>query len=463
MRANRKKTYEIDMTHGPLTGKILLFTLPLMASSILQLLFNAADIIIVRLNAVNDYPVAAIGSTGSLINMLVALFMGLGVGVNVLVAHFYAIDRKQDVSETVHTAITSALAAGCFLLVFGIVLCRPLLTLMDSPAEVIDLSTLYMRIYFAGMPVNLLYNIGAAVLRAVGDTRRPLYYLTLAGILNVGLNLIFVLVFHMGVAGVALATILSQALSALLVVRCLMRTTESYRFEIRQCRITGDKLKRMLQIGLPAGLQGTVFSISNVLIQSSINSFGALAMAGSAAGANIEGFVYVAMNAFHQACVTFTSANFGALDAKRIDRVLINCLLLVSVTGIALGNIAYFFAEPLLSIYNKDPQAIAVGITRMSIICRPYFICGVMDVICGSIRGLGASVMPMIVSVLGACGLRILWIVTVFSIPDYHSLFTLFLSYPITWSVTALVHLICFFFLRRHLHEKFAMRRAKTA
>ena len=456
MRTKTKKSYEIDMIHGALTGKILLFTLPLMLSGILQLLFNAADIIIVRLNAVNDYPVAAIGSTGSLINMLVALFMGLSVGVNVMVAHYYAIQRDKDVSETVHTALTAALAAGCFLTVFGITLCRPLLSLMDSPPEVIDLSTLYMRIYFAGMPVNLLYNIGAAVLRAVGDTRRPLYYLTLAGLVNVGLNLVFILVFDMGVAGVALATILAQALSAFLVLRCLAKSQESYRLVLSQCRITRGKLKRILHIGLPAGLQGTVFSLSNVLIQSSVNSFGALAMAGNAAGANIEGFVYVAMNSFHQACVTFTSANYGALEKKRIDRVLITCLALVFAVGLLLGNGAYLFANPLLSIYNKDPQAVAVGLTRMGVICRVYFLCGMMDVICGSIRGLGASVLPMIVSVLGACGLRILWIFTIFSMPAYHSLFTLYLSYPITWTVTGLVHLICFFVLRKHLREKFS-------
>lgn len=434
------------MTHGPLTGKILLFSIPLMLSGILQLLFNAADIIVVGQFA-SSYSVAAVGSTGSLINLLISVFMGLSVGVNVLVAHYYAVKNGKDVSDTVHTSVAISLLFGCILGVFGFFVARPLLTRMGSPEEVIGLSTLYIRIYFIGMPANLLYNMTSAVLRAVGDTRRPLYYLTFSGVINVLLNLVFVIVFRMDVAGVALATILSQAVSAFLVMRALMRTEEIYRFEWKKLAVNRQKFRRILRIGLPAGLQGSVFSVSNVLIQTQVNSFGALAMAGNAAAQNLEGFVYIAMNALYQACVTFTSQNYSVLDFKRVRAVLLNCLAIVTVVGVIAGNLVSFFGPQLVRIYTAEPEAVATGVSRLSVICSLYFICGLMETVCGAIRGLGSAVLPMIVSVLGACGLRILLIWTVFRIPAYHSLNTLYAFYPVTWTVTALVHLICFLIL----------------
>ncbi|MBR0164085.1 MAG: MATE family efflux transporter [Lachnospiraceae bacterium] len=452
MHKTKKKTYEIDMVHGPLTGKILLFAVPLMISGILQLLFNAADIIVVGQFA-SDYSVAAVGSTGSLINLLVSVFMGLSVGVNVIVAHYHAIAREEDVSETVHTAVVTSFFAGLFLTFFGMLLAAPLLSLMGTPDEVLPLAAVYLRIYFAGMCVNLLYNIGSAVLRATGDTRRPLFYLTIAGVVNVILNLFFVIVLHMDVAGVALATILSQCISAVLVLRCLATSEGSYRLERKKLRIKKDKLLRILQIGLPAGLQGSVFSLSNVIIQSSVNAFGAMAMAGNAAGANIEGFVYVSMNAFYQACVTFVSQNFGAHEWKRVKRVLVTCLVLVAGTGLVLGNLCHLFARPLVSLYTSDPDAVSVGMMRISVICTVYLVCGMMEVACGAVRGLGAAITPMIVATAGACGLRILWILTIFRMPGYHTLRMLYLSYPVSWVVTGIAHLVCFILLLKRAQQ----------
>lgn len=453
MAHTRTRSYEIDMVHGALFGKILLFALPLMLSSILQLLFNAADIIVVGQFA-SPNSVAAVGSTSSIINLIVSVFMGLGVGVNVTVAHYHAIRQDKETEETVHTAAFIGMAGGVLLLIIGVSITRIVLTAMGSPADVIGLATTYMRIYFLGMPANLFYNMGSAVLRAIGDTRRPLVYLMIAGVLNVILNLIFVIGLRMDVAGVALATILSQIVSALLVLRCLTHSTESYRLELKRIRIVRDKFLRILRIGLPAGIQGAVFSISNVLIQSSVNAFGSAVMAGNAAAANIEGFVYVAMNSFYQACVTFTSQNFGAREYKRVLRILALCLAMVIFTGLALGNLAHALGEQLLSIYitpkDQTPEqlaaakeAVTTGMERLRIVSVPYFLCGVMEVACGVLRGVGMSITPMIVAIIGACGLRILWIMTIFQ--RYHEMRILYLSYPVSWTITAAVHFLCFF------------------
>ena len=456
----QNKSYEIDMTHGPLTGKIILFTLPLVFSGLLQLFFNAADIIVVGQFA-SAHAVAAISSTSSLINMLIGLFLGIGVGVNVLVAHFFATHKDRDVSETVHTAICASLIAGIFLTFVGILFARPLLVAMDSPDDVIDKSVLYLRIYFSSMTANIIYNTGSAILRAVGDTKRPLFILTISGIINVLLNLLTVIYFHMDVAGVGLATSASLFVSAALVLRCLLFTEASYRFDPKKLRITPAKLKQILQIGLPAGLQSVVFSVSNVLIQSSVNSFGSMAMAGNGAAANIEGFVYIAMDAFYHACMTFTSQNYGVLDMKRVRKVAVICQVMVIITGLTLGGLAFFFAKPLLAIYVSDATAISTGVMRISIICTLYFICGSMCVLCGTLRGLGSAVIPMITSLVGACAVRILWIFTVFQIPAYHSLKTLYISYPISWGLTALAHLIYYFFLRKKIRLQIAALREK--
>ena len=429
------------MCNGPLLGKIIIYYIPLMLSGILQLLFNAADIVVVGQFA-GDEALAAVGSTSSLINLLVNVFIGLSVGTNVLVARFYGAGQKKELSDMVHTSILTSLVSGVFLIFVGIFLSKPILEWMATPADVIGMSVLYIRIYFAGMPVMMLYNFGSAVLRAVGDTKRPLYYLTSAGVINVILNLIFVIVFHLGVAGVALATVISQGVSALLVLRCLMRTESDYRLELSKLRINWEKLGKMIRIGIPAGLQGALFSISNVLIQSSVNSFGKIAMAGNTAASNIEGFVYTSMNALYQTSISFTGQNYGARKFDRIAKILGICLGLVIGVGLVLGNSAYFFGGTILKLYTNNPEAISYGVLRLSVICTSYFLCGMMDVIVGSIRGLGYGIMPMLVSLTGACLFRVIWICTVFQ--KIHTLTCLYLSYPISWGLTFMAHLFCF-------------------
>lgn len=441
MEKGSSKKYEIDMCSGPLMGKIMIFYIPLMLSGILQLLFNAADIVVVGRFAGNQ-ALAAVGSTGSLTNLLVNIFIGLSVGANVLVARFFGAKQDGELKEMVQTAIATALAGGIILIFIGFFLARPALSWMGTPDDVISHSVLYMRIYFAGMPFMMVYNFGSAVLRAVGDTKRPLYYLLIAGVVNVALNLVFVITFHMGVAGVAAATVVSQAISAALVVRCLILTDSAYRLEIKGMRIAPDKLIKMIQIGVPAGMQGALFSISNVLIQSSVNSFGSTAMAGNTAGSNIEGFVYTAMNAFHQTAISFCGQNYGARKYRRIGKVLLICELLVAAVGSLMGNAAYLFAGTLLKLYTVDPEVISYGILRMRIICVPYFLCGMMDVAVGALRGMGYAIMPMLVSLTGACLFRVVWIYTIFQ--NYHTLDCLYYSYPISWGLTFAVHLVCF-------------------
>lgn len=448
MAESNAKKYEIDMCNGPLLGKIMVFYVPLMLSGVLQLLFNAADIAVVGRFAGNE-SLAAVGSTGSLTNLIVNLFMGLSVGANVLVARYYGAGQMKDLKEMVQTAVATAAVSGVVLIFVGFFVAKPALALMATPADVIDHSVLYMRIYFAGMPFMMAYNFGSAVLRAVGDTRRPLYYLMVAGVVNVALNLIFVIYFSMGVAGVATATVISQAISAVLVIRCLIRTEGVYRLELKGIRIMPDKLLRMIQIGIPAGLQGSLFSISNVLIQSSVNSFGSIAMAGNTAGSNIEGFVYTSMNAFHQSAISFAGQNYGAMKYKRVGKVLLICEALVILVGLVMGNLAYLFAGNILKIYSTDPEVISYGILRMRYICVTYFLCGMMDVIVGVLRGIGCSIMPMLVSLTGACLFRVVWIYTIFR--QVRTLPCLYISYPISWILTFLVHLICFTIVYRKL------------
>ncbi len=441
MAKQNTNKYEIDMCNGPLLKKIMIFYFPLMLSGVLQLLFNAADIVVVGRFAGSE-ALAAVGSTSSLINLLVNLFIGLSVGANVLVARFYGAGQKKELSEMVHTAIMTSIVCGCILVVLGIILAGPALRLMGTPEDVIQHSVLYMRIYFLGMPVMMLYNFGAAILRAVGDTKRPLYYLLIAGIINVVLNLIFVIVFSMGVAGVAIATVISQAVSAALVLRCLIQTDSDYQIKLKELRIVSDKLWKMVQIGIPAGLQGALFSISNVLIQSSVNSFGSIAMAGNTAASNIEGFVYTAMNAFHQTAISFTGQNYGARNYKRIGKILLICEVLVLIVGLVMGNATYLLGGILLQLYSTEAEVIQFGLLRLSIICSTYCLCGMMDVIVGALRGMGYSIMPMLVSLTGACLFRVVWIYTVFQ--QYRSLQTLYISYPISWALTFAVHFICF-------------------
>ena len=445
-------SYRMDMTEGPLTTKIIKFTIPVMLSGILQLLFNTADVIVVG-RFTGKTALAAVGSTGSLINLLVSLFMGLSIGTNVLVARYQGARDDKSVSETVHTSIALGVIGGLILLIIGIAATRPLLEMMATPEDVIDQSTIYMRILFLGMPLNLILNFGAAVLRAIGDTKRPLYYLTIAGIINLFLNIFLVTVFSLGVAGVAIATVISEGVSCALILLCLKHETGAIKLYLNKIRINPEKCIDIMKIGLPAGLQGCIFSISNVLIQSSVNSFGSTVMAGNTAASNIEGFVYVSMNSLHQTCISFTSQNFGAGKFKRIKMVLINCLVIVAITGLLLGNSAYFFGKYLLSAYNNEPEVISYGLIRLSIISTMYFLCGLMDVMVGAMRGIGYSILPMIVSLIGACGLRIVWIYTVFV--QFRTLDILFISYPVTWTITFLSHLTCYFIVTRKYKDRF--------
>lgn len=446
-----KKSYEMDMCSGHILKKILIFSIPLMLSGVLQLLFNAADVIVVGRFA-GSPSLAAVGSTTSLINLLINIFIGLSVGANVVVARAYGGKRDRDVSESVHTAIALSLVSGVLLIVMGLAFSRILLEMMGTPDDVLDKAVLYMRIYFAGMPVVMLYNFGSAILRAVGDTRRPLYYLSAAGVVNVALNLFFVICLHMDVAGVALATVISQAISAFLVLRALGKSEGGLKLELKKLKIHKNKMFQIFKIGLPAGMQGAIFSISNVLIQSSVNSFGSVAMAGNAASANIEGFVYNAMNAVYQTNLSFTSQNMGGKKYTRITKIMFTCLGTVTAVGMLLGFGAYAFGEDLLRIYSTDPEVIRFGMLRMSIIATTYFTCGWMDTMVGSLRGIGYSVLPMIVSLTGACGLRILWIFTIFS--QQRTLTSLYVSYPVSWIITASAHLICYFIITRKMPKK---------
>lgn len=436
-----RKKYEIDMCNGPLLSKILAYSVPLIASGILQLLFNAADMVVAGRFA-GSVALGAVGATSSLINLLINVFIGMSVGSNVLVAHFFGANRAKELGQTVHTSIALSLISGVVLGIAGFLLASPLLSLMGTPDDILPHAVIYMQIYFIGVPGMLLYNFGSAILRAVGDTKRPLYYLLSAGVINVILNLFFVVVMQIGVAGVALATIISQFISAALVIRCLIKEEGDYHLDIRAIRLYPDKVMRILRVGLPAGFQGAVFSISNVLIQSSVNSFGSIAVAGNTAAQNLEGFVYNAMNSFHQTALSFTSQNMGAKKMDRVKKIMWICVGCVTVTGMVMGFAGLYFAKDLLSIYSTDSQVIAYGYQRLLIIFASYFLCGVMDVMVGSIRGMGYSIMPMIVSLLGACGLRVVWIFTVFTF--YRTPQVLYISYPVTWTVTFLVHFVCF-------------------
>ena len=437
----------MDMCNGPLLGKILVFTFPLMLSGVLQLLFNAADIVVVGRFS-GAHALAAVGSTGALINLLINVFMGLSIGTNVLTAQGYGAKNAEDVSDTVHTSILLSLVSGTILIVVGILFSRPLLELMATPEEVLGQAALYMKIYFIGMPAMMAYNFGAAILRAIGDTKRPLYYLLISGVVNVILNLIFVIVLHMDVAGVALATILSETLSAVLILNCLCRTDGPCHLNIRKLYIQKDQLIRMLRIGLPAGIQSGMFSFSNVLIQSSINSFGSVVMAGSSASASIENFVYISMNGVHQATVSFVSQNNGAGKPERINKILFSCLGLVTVTGILMGGTANLFSRQLLSIYSTDPAVISAGQIRMFWIAMPYFLCGIMEVVMGVMRGLGYAITPMLVAVSGACLYRIIWLATIFTwFPTQQ---VLYLCYATSWILTTLIHTITYLYARKH-------------
>lgn len=450
-----KNKYEIDMCNGTIMDKLISFSVPLMLSGILQLMFNAVDIIVVGRFA-GSQSLAAVGSTTALINMFVNLFIGVSLGANVLAARFYASGKHKEMSETVHTAITFAAISGVVMALIGVLMAKPALELMGTPDDVINLSTLYMRIYFLGMPFFMLYNYGAAVLRAVGDTKRPLMFLIAAGIINACLNMVLVIVFNLGVAGVAIATIFSQFISCVLVLRCLNKTDASYQLRFSKLKIKGYYLKQIFQVGIPAGIQSTVINFSNVLLQSSVNSFGSIAMAGYTAANNIFGFLYVTVNAVTQACMSFTSQNYGVGKWKRMDRVLIDCLILSFTAMMILGNSAYFFGPKLLTIYTSNPKVIQCGMDILLYTTVTYFLCGFMDLFPGALRGMGRSGVPMILSVIGTVGTRIVWIFWIF--PSHRSLDILFISYPASWIITIILQVICYYFVRKQLYGRQAVQ-----
>ncbi len=463
------KQFKINMCSGPILPKMLLFAVPLMFSSILQLLFNAADIIVVGRYA-GDNSLAAVGSNTALIGLLTNLFIGVSIGTNVLAARYYGAKEDKNLSETVHTSMFLAFASGIFLTLVGVVFARKILIIMQTPAEVLGLATLYLVIYFFGMTPFMIYNFGSAVLRAVGDTRRPLFYLTAAGIINVVLNLFFVINLHLDVAGVAIATVISQCVSAALVVRCLMRESGGIRFSFTEMRIHMDKLAKILQIGVPAGIQGVLFSLSNVVIQSSINTFGAVTMAGNSAASNVEMFVYFAMNSFYQAIISFTSQNMGVGNVKRVRSILKTGLACSTVVGFVLGMLCVIFGHALLRVYSPSEAVIEAGLARFHIVAASYFLCGIMDGLVGALRGLGYSVMPTVVTLIGACGLRLVWIYMLFQVPAFRTVTAVYLSYPVSWVITFSAHIVGFRWAikkaEREAEEKNAARAAaaqKTA
>lgn len=448
-----QKKRNVDMCNGSLFKSIILFSVPLMLSGVLQLFFNAADVVVVGKFA-GDESLAAVGATTTLINLLTNLFIGLSVGANVLVANYYGAKQNKDVHETVHTSMTISAFCGVLLTVVGFFTAPLLLGLMQTPEDVIDLSVIYLRTYFIGMPAVMVFNFGSAVLRAAGDTRRALYILLSSGVVNVLFNLLFVIVFRWGVFGVGLATVISQVMSAVLIVFCLVKEKSSVRLEIKKLKIYPKKLLSIMQIGIPAGFQGMMFSLSNTVIQSSINSFGKVVVAGSAASVSVEGFAFTSMNAFHQAAVSFTSQNIGAKKLKRVDKILYISLLYVVAVGVFFAFLFLGFGDTLIGFYTQSPEVIGEGVKRLTIIAGSYMLCGMMDVTSGSLRGMGYSFIPMAVSLVGVCLFRVVWVATVFQLEAYHTIETIYYSYPITWSITFAAHLITFLIARWKLYNK---------
>ena len=447
----KKNKFEIDMCNGSIMDKLISFSLPLMVSGILQLAFNAVDIIVVGRFS-GSQALAAVGSTTALINVFTNLFIGISLGANVLAARFYAAGKDREMSETVHTSITLALISGITMAVIGVLLAKWALEIMGTPDDVIGQSALYMRIYFMGMPFFMLYNYGAAILRAIGDTKRPLIFLIISGIANAALNMTLVIIFHMGVAGVAIGTIISQLISCVLVLTCLYRSEGSYQLRFSKLKINGAYMEQIFQVGVPAGIQSTVINLSNALLQSSVNSFGSIAMAGYTAANNILGFLYMSVNSITQACMSFTSQNYGVGKLKRMDKVLRDCAILSISIAAVLGGLAYSFGPQILTVYTSDPKVINCGMEILAYTSITYFLCGIMDLFPGALRGMGYSAVPMVLSVIGTVGTRIVWVFGIF--PNHRSLSVLFVSYPVSWILTIVLQVMCFYFVRKRVHQK---------
>ena len=447
---------KIDMLSGPLAWPLITYAVPIMLTSVLQLLFNAADLVVVGAYC-GSFSVAAVGATGAITNLIVNLFIGLSVGTGVAVAHGIGSREWEQVRNTVHTAVPMALVSGLFLTVLGVGLSRRILRAMGTPEEVLGLAATYMEIYFMGITAHMLYNFCASMVRAAGDTKSPLVILTAAGVVNVVLNILFVRYLGRNVDGVALATVLSETGAAIAIVILMVRRTDGCRLDLRKLRFHKEPLKKMLRIGIPAGIQSCMFSLSNVLLQSAVNGFGAVAVSGNAAVANLEGFMYVIENSFHQTAVNFVGQNCGALQFRRVKKVTGLCMVYAAVAGILFGGLMCLFGPQLLSLYITDsPEAIAIGISRMFVDVAPYFLFGLQDVVTGALRGIGASFVSMILTVLGICGIRVLWIYTVFQIPRFHSQTVLYVSYPLSWIVTLIIQLTAFSVIFRRLQKRCA-------
>ena len=446
-----EKRYSLNMTSGPFLKKILVFSVPLMLTGLLQLAYNTADVIVVGRFAGKE-ALAAVGSTGSLINLLLNVFLGLSMGAGVMIARHIGAKDEERVHKSTHTAMAISVLCGFFVGALGFFLSRHLLVLMKVPADVLDLASLYLKIYFAGSPGMLAYNFGASIVRATGDTKRPLYILFLSGLVNVALNLILVIFFHMGVSGVAIATIVSQYISAVMIIKYLTVIPNSCRLSFRKLHIYKEELLPIIKLGLPAGIQNSLFSVSNVIIQSTVNEFGSVAMAGIAAGSNFDSYVYTCTNAVSQTSMTFTSQNMGAKKYGNIPRVYSYCLIITVIIGTAGGMLGTLCADTITGFFSTDPEVIKIGAARLAQVMPFYVFCSLMDVAGNQLRGMGKSYEPMIVSLVGACGVRLAWIF--FVLPLNHTLTTLYWAYPISWAATFFAQFTLYFIVRKQMKRK---------
>lgn len=444
------RSYEMNMTEGSIGKKLLIYSVPLMLTGILQLLYNAFDIIVLGQFS-STKAMAAVTSTSALVSLFVNFFLGFSAGASVIMAKFYGARDHERAQKCVHTAILSSVIVGIIVSVLGASLATPLLRVMNTPENMLDLASLYVEIYLGGIIFNIIYNFGAALLRAVGDTKRPLIFLTIAGVLNVCFNLLFVIVFKMDVAGVALGTIISEFVSAVLVIITLMRSTNVLHLSLRKLRIDFSILKDIFKIGIPAGIQSLVFSVSNVMIQSKINLFGENAIAGNGVASSLENFVYAGMNAVYQGTITFTSQNLGAGKVKNAPKVLWYSYLYVFLANLIFGGIILLLPKFFISIYNSDPNVIIYAKERLLWMLLTYFICGFMDCTSGALRGLGYSTSSMILTILGIVGFRITWILTFFNYDT--RLANLYLSYPLSWVITWVIELAVFVVLYKRVRN----------
>ena len=443
--------YSLDMTSAPFLKKIFIFSIPLILTGLLQLAYNTADVVVVGRFAGSE-ALAAVGSTGSLINLLLNVFIGLSMGSGVMVARHIGSGDEERIRNCTHTAMLMSLISGVFVGLIGFFLSGKILVLMGSPHDVLPLATLYLKIYFAGCPGSMVYNFGSAIVRATGDTKRPLFILASTGLVNVALNLILVINFHMGVSGVAIATIVSQYLSAIMIVIHLTKLNNSCKLHFSKLRLNKTELLKIIGIGLPAGVQNSLFSISNVIIQSTVNSFGSVAMAGIAAGSNYDSYIYTATNAISQTTMTFSSQNMGARKHENVGKIYRYCIIIASIIGVVMGAVGTVFSEFIVGFFSTDKAVVAIGAERLALVMPFYVFCSLMDVAAGQLRGMGESFKPMIVSLLGGCGIRLFWIYAI--LPLNRTLMFLYWAYPISWAATFVVQFSLYFILKNRIFRK---------